>query len=186
MSLLSLEKENQSAIMSLFLEKINKFEKEGKVMFLLFFLAWMIFNGKITLEIVLFGLVIAIAVFAFVCKFMGHSIRREIQLYKKGIFFIFYIFVLGKEIIKANFSVVHLVLTRKEISEPIIVKFRTNLKSETLRVILANSITLTPGTITVSLEVDELVVHCLDKSLAEGMEDSVFVKLLEKMEGRGE
>jgi multicomponent Na+:H+ antiporter subunit E len=28
----------------------------------------------------------------------------------------------------------------------------------------------------------ELLVHCLDKSLSEGMEDSVFVKLLRKME----
>jgi multicomponent Na+:H+ antiporter subunit E len=49
-------------------------------------------------------------------------------------------------------------------------------------VILANSITLTPGTITVSLTDDHLLVHCLDKSLAEGMDDSVFVRLLQKME----
>ena len=48
---------------------------------------------------------------------------------------------------------------------------------------LANSITLTPGTITVSLEDDTLLVHCLDKTLSEGMEDSEFVKMLEKLEG---
>ena len=48
--------------------------------------------------------------------------------------------------------------------------------------LLANSITLTPGTITVSVEDDRFCVHCLDKELAEGMEDSVFVKLLEEME----
>ena len=67
--------------------------------------------------------------------------------------------------------------------EPVIVKVHTNLKTETAKVILANSITLTPGTITVSLTGQELLVHCLDKSLAEGMEDSAFVKLLEEMEG---
>ena len=67
--------------------------------------------------------------------------------------------------------------------EPVIVKVHTNLKTETARVILANSITLTPGTITVSLVDQELLVHCLDKSLAEGMEDSEFVRLLEKLEG---
>ena len=66
--------------------------------------------------------------------------------------------------------------------EPVIVHVHTNLKTETARVILANSITLTPGTITVSLTDDDLLVHCLDKSLAEGMENSSFVKLLEKME----
>ena len=48
--------------------------------------------------------------------------------------------------------------------------------------IFANSITLTPGTITVSLKGDELVIHCLDKTMAEGMEDTVFERLLEKME----
>ena len=60
----------------------------------------------------------------------------------------------------------------------------TDLKTETARVILANSITLTPGTITVSLTEQELLVHCLDKTLAEGMEDSSFVKLLKKLEER--
>ena len=48
--------------------------------------------------------------------------------------------------------------------------------------VLANSITLTPGTITVGLEGQEFYVHCLDKELAEGMENSIFVELLEKME----
>ena len=47
---------------------------------------------------------------------------------------------------------------------------------------MANSITLTPGTITVAIEGNEFVVHCLDKSFAEGIEDSVFVKLLQKMD----
>ena len=74
---------------------------------------------------------------------------------------------------------------QKEEMEPVIVKFRTKLRTEGARVMLANSITLTPGTITVSLEGDELTVHCLDVSLAEGMEDSAFVKLLEKIEGKG-
>ena len=56
------------------------------------------------------------------------------------------------------------------------------LKEEGYEVILANSITLTPGTITVSLEDNRFCVHCLDRELAEGMENSVFVELLKKME----
>lgn len=153
-------------------------------MFVLFFLAWIIFNGKITVEIVILGLIISVTVFAFVCKFMGYSLKKEKNLYRKIFIFIGYIFVLISEIVKANLTVVHMILTRNEIMEPVIVKFRTNLKSETARVVLANSITLTPGTITVSLEEDELVVHCLDKSLAEGMDSSIFVRMLEKMEGK--
>ena len=46
-------------------------------MLLLFFLAWVIFNGRLTLEIALFGVVIAGAMFAFVCKFMGYSLQKE-------------------------------------------------------------------------------------------------------------
>ena len=154
-------------------------------MYWLFFIDWVIFNGQITTEIVIFGLVIAAAVFAFVCKFMDYSLQKEKAFYKKFLFFCGYAFLLVKEIIKANMAVIHMCLTQKEVMEPVIVKFRTSLKNEVTRVILANSITLTPGTITVSLEDDELTVHCLDKSLAEGMEDSIFVKMLEKMDRMG-
>ena len=66
--------------------------------------------------------------------------------------------------------------------EPAVVKFKSSLKSERARVALANSITLTPGTVTVRLQFDEFTVHCLDKSLAEGLNDSIFVKLLERIE----
>lgn len=154
-------------------------------MYLLYFLAWIIFNGKVTTEIVIFGIVIAAAVFAFTCKFMGYSLKKEKMLYRKSFLILRYIGVLMVEIIKANADVVKFIFNDKEVVEPVIVTFQTNLKSELSRVILANSITLTPGTITISLEGDELVVHCLDKSLAEGMEDSIFVKLLEEIERKG-
>lgn len=152
-------------------------------MLLLFFIAWLIFNGRITLEITLFGLAIAGLMFAFICKFMDYSVAKERAFYQKFPLFCKYVILLVKEIVMANLSVCHMILTRKEILEPVIVKVHTDLKTETARVILANSITLTPGTITVSLTGQELLVHCLDKSLAEGMEDSEFVKLLEQLEG---
>ncbi len=151
-------------------------------MILLFFFIWIIFNGRITTEIVAFGVGIAVFMFAFICKFMDYSLQKEKLFYQKIFSFCGYVFLLAKEIVKANLSVIHLILTGNEILEPVIVTFRTKLKTETARVILANSITLTPGTITVSMEEDELVVHCLDKSLAEGIENSIFEKMLEKME----
>ena len=151
-------------------------------MLLLFFFVWIIFNSRVTLEIVLFGIAVSLAMFAFVCKFMDYSIQREKRLYRMLPQYAQYVVVLIKEIIGANLTVCRMILTRKEIMEPVIVRVHTDLKTETAKVILANSITLTPGTITVSMSGQELLVHCLDKSLSEGMEDSVFVKLLEKME----
>lgn len=155
-------------------------------MLLLFFLVWLIFNGAITAEIIAFGVVIALLVFVFICKFMDYSIQKEILLIKKSGYFLYYVVTLVVEIVRANIAVIHLILSQREIVEPVMVTFRTTLKSKAARVLLANSITLTPGTITVSLRDDNLVVHCLDKSLAEGMEDSIFVKMLEKLEGIGE
>ena len=151
-------------------------------MLLLFFLVWLIFNGAVTTEIVMFGIVIAAVMFAFICKFMDYSIRKEILLLKMSGFFAVYVFQLIIEILRANLAVIRLILSESEVAVPTMVSFRTTLKTKRARVILANSITLTPGTITVSLHDDELIVHCLDESMAEGMEDSIFVKMLERME----
>lgn len=155
-------------------------------MLLLFFLVWVIFNGTITVEIAVIGAVIVLFMFAFICKFMDYSVKREILLYKKSVYFLWYVIILVSEIVKANMAVIRLITSNSEVVEPVMVKVHTNLKSNFCRVLLANSITLTPGTITVSLDGDEYVVHCLDKSLSEGMEDSIFVKMLEKLERIGE
>lgn len=151
-------------------------------MLLLLFLAWIIFNGQLTAEILVFGVVICSALFAFICGFLGHSIRRELAIYRRLPLYGRYLWLLLKEIVQANLGVCRLILTRKEVAEPVLVRIPTDLKTETARVILANSITLTPGTITVSLTERELLVHCLDKSLAGGMADSDFVKLLRQIE----
>ena len=151
-------------------------------MLLLFFVAWIIFNGRITLEISLFGLAVAGLMFGFICKFMDYSVEKERRFYQKLPLLCKCVGVLVRDIIMANLAVCKLILTRKERIDPVIVKIHTDLKTETARVLLANSITLTPGTITVSLTDQELLVHCLDKSLSEGMEDSTFVRLLQKLE----
>lgn len=151
-------------------------------MYILFFLMWIIFNGRVTTEIVLFGLVISGLMYAFVCRFMDYSPKRDLIIFRKSGYILQYIGVLLAEIVKANMSVVKLILSSKYEPEPVIVRFRTDLKTKTAKVLLANSITLTPGTITASLEGDELVVHCLDREFAEGMDSSIFVKLLKRME----
>ncbi len=154
-------------------------------MFILLFVIWLVFNGRITLEIVLFGLAIAALVYLFLCKFLHYSIRKDIAYMKKAVYLIGYFFVLLWEIVKANFVAIPLLLTHKYELEPVIVTFDVKLKSEFTRVLLANSITLTPGTITVEEKDGHYEVHCLDKSLAEGIDSSVFVKLLKKIDGEG-
>lgn len=151
-------------------------------MYVLYFILWVIFNGNITLEICLLGLVIAAVVFAFTCRFMDYSIAKEKQLYKRSFKFLKYICVLVKEIVKANFAVIHMILSEKEEVEPVLVDFEADMETTIGKVLLANAITLTPGTITVSLEDSKYTVHCLDESLAEGMDQSVFVKLLKGLE----
>lgn len=151
-------------------------------MYVIFFLLWIIFNGRITTEIVIFGLVISAAVYWFICKFMDFSPRKEIGYLKKGGYLLQYLYHLIKEIIIANFATMKLICSAGRVVEPALIEFETRFKSDTSRFLLANSITLTPGTITVAVEGDKFIVHCLDKTLAEGIESSVFVRLLEKIE----
>lgn len=151
-------------------------------MFLLLLFIWFIFNGRITPEITLIGIIICVLLFIFMCGFMDYTIRKELLFLRRSGLFVYYIGVLIVEIIKSSLQVMHLVLTDREIVEPVIVKHKTPLKTKTGRVLLANSITLTPGTFTIILKDNELTVHCLDKSIAEGIDHLVFEKLLEKIE----
>lgn len=151
-------------------------------MYLIFFLIWVIFNGQFTPEIAVFGLIIAGLMYTFICKFMGYKPRADIIMAKKFFYLIQYVFILVKEIVKANFAVIRMITSSRYELEPAVVRFKTDLKSAPARIMLANSITLTPGTITVSLTGDEYVVHCLDKSLAEGINSSIFVTLLRRLE----
>ena len=151
-------------------------------MFVLFFLIWIIFNGQLTLEIAAFGIVIAEVIYVFICKFLDYSPRNDIILCKRLFLLLHYVFVLVVEILKANGAVFRMIYSAKYNIEPAVVHFKTTLHSTFARVLLANSITLTPGTITVSLKDDEYVVHCLDKELAMGIDSSIFVKLLERIE----
>lgn len=155
-------------------------------MFFLLFAVWLILNGKITLEICLFGVVISAALFCFMCRFMDYSVRKELMLYCLLPWFVRYFWVLVKEIVKANVAVLRIITSPELQPEPAIVYFDTDLKTGLAKVLLANSITLTPGTITVSVEGNRYCVHCLDRELAEGMEESVFVDLLKEMEAEEE
>ena len=151
-------------------------------MFLFLLFIWIVFNGKITTEIIVFGVVIASAVFLFLCRFMDYSIEKEKKLYLLLPDLAAYFFVLLWEIIKANIDTARFVLNQKVETEPQLIRFTTPLRTDFAKVMRANSITLTPGTITVEISGGEFRVHCLDRELAEGIEESVFVRRLLKIE----
>lgn len=152
-------------------------------MYVVLLLVWIIFNEKLNLEILLFGLVIAGAVFAFMCKFMNYGMKRELDFYRKLPGFLHYACVLVKEILMANLNVCRLILSEKEEIDPALVEVRSVMRTPAGRAFYANAITLTPGTITVTMEDDVYVVHCLDDTLAEGLVDSGLEKMLHELEG---
>lgn len=151
-------------------------------MFLLFFTVWLILNGKVTVEICLFGVLISAALFYFMCRYMDYSVKKELLLFRLIPLFLRYFWVLVEEIVKANMAVLRLIVSPEVQPEPALVYFDTDLKTGLAKVILANSITLTPGTITVSVEENRFCIHCLDREFSEGLENSVFVELLKEME----
>jgi multicomponent Na+:H+ antiporter subunit E len=76
---------------------------------------------------------------------------------------------LAKEIFKANIDVAKIVLAPKMPISPRVVRVKATQKTDLGLVIFANSITLTPGTVTIDIEGDEMIVHALSQELADGV-----------------
>ena len=135
-------------------------------MFFLLFALWILFNGRWTVEIAVIGLVVCALLYAFMVKFMEYSPRKEWNVAKKIPRFVKYTVYLIGEIFKSGWATIRFIWSPKEVIQPQVTSFRTKLKSDACKVLLANSITMTPGTITVDVRGDEMLVHCLDESLA--------------------
>ena len=148
--------------------------------FLLFI--WFMLNGRFTWEITILGVLLCGLVHLFAKKHLDYSLKKDLNLLRRIGLFVIYLGVLIWEIVKANWKVMLLILAGNHHTDSTIVQVRIPLKTELARTILANSITMTPGTITISLDDDLYTVHALHPIAAEGMESSTFVKLLQKME----
>ena len=152
-------------------------------MFLILLLIWIVFNGRITLEILIFGVILSFFLTMFINKFFYKEESNNKHFIRNMFLLLEYICILILEIIKANMAVFSLILKKDLEFDPCFCYFTTDLKEEKHRILLANSITLTPGTITVDLTQDgHYKVHCLDKAFSEGINHSVFVEMLKKME----
>ncbi len=78
---------------------------------------------------------------------------------------------LSKEIIISNAQVVRLILSPGAKTEPHFIKVSTHQDTDLGRTILANSITLTPGTVSVAISGQDLLVHALTKETAQAVID---------------
>ena len=150
-------------------------------MFVVLFILWVLFNGKLNWEIAIFGVVLSAAVYAFSCAFLGYSWKGDLKAVRRLPACVKYLWLVVKEVVKSNIALIRAVYSRGEEVHPKLVAFQTPLRGQ-YKSVLADSITLTPGTISVISEDDRLVVHCLDTAFAEDIENTGFQQQLEAMQ----
>jgi multicomponent Na+:H+ antiporter subunit E len=131
------------------------------VLFLILELFWILWNNSWDLKTWLYGLVIVIPV---VLLFSGGTyIFKGVKLSPQSVLYsIYYVGVFIAELAKSNVDVIFRVLNPKLPVRPGIVRVQTRLKSPLARLILANSITLTPGTFVVDMKENLIYVHWID------------------------
>lgn len=149
---------------------------------ILFLVLWIILNGKLTLEVLVIGAFVVASLSLLCYKFLGFSWKDEKKLWAQLLKVIQYLCHLLIEIIKAGFGMAKIVLSPKIEIEPVLVRFKSPLRTNLGEIALANSITLTPGTITIYLEDGEFVVHSIQKDGAEDLIKSSFVQKLDAIE----
>ena len=151
-------------------------------MFFIYLSLWLIFSMRVSTEVAAAGVIISAAVYWFACKHMRYSLSTDLDLLRNLPRGIWYALTLVWETAKANIAVLMIVFSPAIEVEPCIFYFRTNLKTNVARVVLGNSITLTPGSITVALNGDLLCVHCLNRKMIGKIKDSIFIRQLQKFE----
>lgn len=148
---------------------------------------WLIFSGKYDAMHIGFG-VVAVAIVVLInyklSKLNLFPERGEPNVPIRIFQLPFYIIWLMKEIFIASLQVAYLVIHPKMPIKPTLISFRTKLPSSVAKVILGNSITITPGTFTIDIEKDKFLVHGLVPgsagSLESGGMQSKIMKLFSK------
>ena len=124
-------------------------------------LFWLMLEGSLAVDALIIGATISIIIA--ILYPAGISFFTEFRLTPRAILIglLYYGFFL-KELVKSNIKMASIVLSPSLPIQPGIVKVRTRLKSRMGRLMLANSITLTPGTLTVELKGEWIYVHCVN------------------------
>ena len=130
------------------------------VLFVTLMLFWMMLVNTLATDSLLIGALVSLAVALLYRD--GLSFFTEFRATPKAIVagFLYYGYFF-RQLVKSNFRLAAIVLSPSLPVEPGIVKIRTGLKSRMGRLMLANSITLTPGTLTVEVDGEWLYIHCV-------------------------
>jgi multicomponent Na+:H+ antiporter subunit E len=144
------------------------------ITFVFMFVTWVILSGHFEPLLLGLGLLssLAVAWFFHDLLFAGAGVR-DIRVFFR---FCRYMPWLIVEIIKANFHILYLVFHPKmhEMIDPHVIQFQTGLKTDIAITTLANAITLTPGTVTITANAEGgFRVHAIDRKSAEGLPGSM-------------
>ena len=142
--------------------------KSGIILFILAFLVWALLSWPPDWQHILVGIFVA-ALTAFLTGDMFVKRPHLFKNPKRYLWFLYYIPVFLWECLKANIDVAYRVGHPDILIHPGIVKVKTALKSDTGLTFLANSITLTPGTLAVDIDRENscLYIHWIDVKSAE-------------------
>jgi multicomponent Na+:H+ antiporter subunit E len=140
--------------------------------FLIVFAMWLVFSGKFKTPFIVMGIISSLLV-----AFFSHDLLFPKRTVFKGMSFTWFKFItyipwLIYQIVLANLHLLYLVFHPRmnELINPQIIKFKSKLNNDMAQVTFANSITLTPGTITVYLSIyGDFTVHSIDDSSCEGL-----------------
>ncbi len=127
-------------------------------LFILSLIFWFLLTFELTGSNLIVGSVASAITALFFGKFFIKNVKKLLQP-QRYFWFIVYLFIFIWECIKANFDVAYRVLHPAMPIKPGIVKVKTTLKSDLAKALLANSITMTPGTISVDIIDDYLYIH---------------------------
>ena len=150
----------------------------------LLFALWLAFHERVTLDVIIVGVIAVALVSLFMYRLSGWSTKKDAQMVANIPRAIVFVFRLIIEVFKANVHMIALVLGTRpnERIKPRIVAHKTNVKTQGKRVALANTITLTPGTVTVDVMGDVVFVHAIDDHANTGLSSNPLEKQLESME----
>ncbi|MFO7899419.1 MAG: Na+/H+ antiporter subunit E [Planctomycetota bacterium] len=135
--------------------------RSGLYLFAVSFLVWLALTSSLRLGELLAGLGLCLILSLWLS---GQYTRLGLPPLgvKRIAFFIVYLLALFLEIVKANVDVAYRVLHPKMPIRPGVVVIQTGLRSDIAKMILANSITLTPGTFTLDVIGDKLLIHWIN------------------------
>ncbi|GAA0723333.1 Na+/H+ antiporter subunit E [Clostridium malenominatum] len=145
-------------------------------------LFWIILSESFSIERVCIGIIIAYIISKFNEDLLEYNNKKLRWNVNKITIFFRYLWLLIIEIFKSCINVARIVLSPKMKISPSTCTIETKLKSNFLRTVLANSITLTPGTLTLFVDDNKITIHSLQEENLKDLEDSSFEKILLKVE----